>query len=608
MTKKPKYGMWSNTAYMMKSALDCCPGVLSLGVLEIFLVVAANLLELTVTPLVLQNIEQKAAIGRLLGVIGMFMAALMLVKALLAYVQCNVMFPRIETRMGLLFQMDEKYSRTSYSNLDQQEFVKRGEKAANTVRNNHEASEAVWGTLAVIAESILGFMIYLVLLSSVDPVIVFVTLLTSVTGFFLGKRINSWGYRHREEEAEYLRKMMYISKQSEETEFLKDIRLFGMQTWLMDLYDKWCGMFYRFHIRAEKKYLWGNVLDILFAFLRNGIAYVYLIHMVLDHHLSAAQFLLYFTAVGGFTEWVSKILSQVSVLHKQSMDISAFREFLEMPEPFSFQDGSPLAAGAAEKYELELREVAYRYPGAGKNTLDRINLTLHPGEKLAVVGVNGAGKTTLVKILCGFYDPTEGQVLLNGTDIRKYNREDYYRLFAAVFQDFSLLSSTIAENVAQETGNLDRDKVKSCLRKAGLEEAVEALPKGMDSYLGKKVYDDGVEMSGGQLQRLMLARALYKDAPLLILDEPTAALDPMAENDIYMRYNQLAEGKSGVFISHRLASTRFCDRIILIEDGMIQEEGTHEDLLAQEGRYKELFEVQRKYYRTEGAGGNDESR
>ena len=213
--------------------------------------------------------------------------------------------------------------------------------------------------------------------------------------------------------------------------------------------------------------------------------------------------------------------------------------------------------------------------------------------------MNGAGKTTLVKLICGFLDPTEGRVLLNGQDIRQYNRRDYYELLSAVFQDFSILECSVAENVSQNPVDIDREKVKRCLEQAGIWEKIESLPKGMDTPIGKSVYEDGVELSGGQTQRLVLARALYKEPQILVLDEPTAALDPLAENDIYQRYESMTRGKTSLFISHRLASTQFCDRILFLANGKIAEEGTHQELLELGKEYAKLFEVQSRYYREE---------
>lgn len=194
---------------------------------------------------------------------------------------------------------------------------------------------------------------------------------------------------------------------------------------------------------------------------------------------------------------------------------------------------------------------------------------------------------------------------MNNTNIKEFNRREYYKLFSAVFQNYSLLEATIAQNISQSVAEFDEEKLWECIRKADLTDTIQKLSGGINTYVGRHIYDEGIELSGGQTQRLLLARALYKNAPIIVLDEPTAALDPIAENNIYLKYNEMTAGKTSVFISHRLASTRFCDRILFLSDGVIAEEGTHETLLAQKGPYAELFQVQSKYYQ-EGGSGDEE--
>lgn len=242
--------------------------------------------------------------------------------------------------------------------------------------------------------------------------------------------------------------------------------------------------------------------------------------------------------------------------------------------------------------------VCYRYEGSDADTLHNINLIINPAEHLAVVGLNGAGKTTLVKLICGLTDPTVVEVLYDGINVRKYNRVEFYELFSAVFQQFSIMPVKI-ENIVSESlsENTDRGRVERCLVKAGLYSKIKSLPNGINSEYGKTIFDDGIELSGGEIQKLLLARALYKNAPVMLLDEPTAALDPIAESALYENYNEIMRNKSAVFISHRLASTRFCGRILLLENGAITEEGTHDSLIASKGKYYELFETQAKYYR-----------
>ncbi|MFR3250416.1 MAG: ABC transporter ATP-binding protein [Eisenbergiella sp.] len=353
-----------------------------------------------------------------------------------------------------------------------------------------------------------------------------------------------------------------------------------------------------FIARREGILFGGDSVIALIHFVQNLLIYGYLIVTALNGEMSASQFLLYLGVAGGIGAWMDGILNQFNELHKQNGSLSSIRECIEWKEPFLFEEGKPLKKEQSA-CEIRLENVSFRYPEAKKDTISGMNLTIRPGEKLAIVGLNGAGKTTLVKLICGFLDPTEGRVLLNGQDIRQYNRRDYYELLSAVFQDFSILECSVAKNVSQNPVDIDREKVKRCLEQAGIWEKIESLPKGMDTPIGKSVYEDGVELSGGQTQRLVLARALYKEPQILVLDEPTAALDPLAENDIYQRYESMTRGKTSLFISHRLASTQFCDRILFLANGKIAEEGTHQELLELGKEYAKLFEVQSRYYREE---------
>jgi ATP-binding cassette subfamily B protein len=278
--------------------------------------------------------------------------------------------------------------------------------------------------------------------------------------------------------------------------------------------------------------------------------------------------------------------------------MNRFRSYLEYPEEYKREGGTEIK-DKDKPGRIELKDVCFRYSEDGEDIIKDFNLAIEPGEHLAVVGLNGAGKTTMVKLLMGLSEPTKGEVLYNGTDIREYDRDRYYEIFGAVLQDYSLLPVTIAEIVSEQpdSENIDKERVQRCLRSAGLSDKIASLPEGINSKYDKTFWDDGVNFSGGEIQKLLLARALYRQSPIVVLDEPTAALDPISENSLYETYDEMMKGKSTVFISHRLASTRFCTRIILIEAGRIKEEGTHDELLAKKGRYYELYETQAKYYR-----------
>lgn len=604
--KKPKYNMFQNSWFMIKLAWKQKEKkVIFTAILLVLLGVALNLINLYIAPTILKAIETGASFTTLITTILVFVGALVLTYASNAYVNANILYGRISVRTEIISMLNNKACRTSYPNIENDDFYKLSEQASLYCSSNSEATEAIWDTLTQLLINILCFVFYTGLLLMIKPIMLIVILVTTLAGFFINNYLSEYKYRHRKELAEQDKRLNYINGASSSLDYAKDIRLFGLRSWLNELHEKSMATLHAFNNKIAGVYLWARIADLILAFLRNALAYVYLIGLVVNNEITVAQFLLYFSAVEGFSTLVTGVMTQLNVLKKQSLDLCVVREVLDYPEAFKFEDGQDLVVTSEQEYTIELKNVSFRYPGKDKNILTNINLTIKPNEKIAIVGLNGAGKTTLVKLICGYYDPTEGEILLNGVNIKTFNREHYYKMFSAVFQNFSLLAGSVATNVAQTEDNINYDLVYECIDKAGLKAKIESLPLKYESKLNREVYEDATNLSGGELQRLMLARALYKDAPIIVLDEPTSALDPIAEADIYNKYNELAKNKSSLFISHRLASTRFCYRILFIGDEQILEEGTHEELLALGGKYAELFEVQSKYYR-EGGVDNEE--
>ena len=598
--QKPAHSLGQNITYMISLAWRQRRSVIGLTLIMAAAAILLSLTQLFIVPSILGAVEAKVSVAELSVIILLFTGALIFLSAAQAYLASCAQFGRIEVRLTIGAMIQNKVLTMSYPDIEDPNVRKKMDKASMLVTSNSAATEAIWTTLMNLLKNSVEFIVFLSLLAALNPFMLLAVLVTAIVSFLVSNYLNGWGYRHRDEESEYSRHMNYLSESSRDYTLAKDIRIFGMGSWIEDVYNSMLRLYRSFIARGERIYIWGNIIDVLLSFMRNGIVYLFLIGAVIKGEMSAAQFVLYFNTVNVFTSGIGKILTGLSVLRKQSLDISAVREFLDYPETFKMEEGIPITPDLHIPYQIELRDVSFRYPGAEKDTLTHINLMIRPGEKLAIVGLNGAGKTTLVKLICGFLDPTDGKVLLNNTDIRTYNRRDYYRLFSAVFQDFSVLDVTIAENIAQTDENINTDMMKRCIGQAGLMEKIDSLPDGVNTHLGK-VFEDGINLSGGELQRLMLARALYKNAPIIVLDEPTSALDPIAESEIYNKYSELTDGRMAIYISHRLASTRFCDRIILIAEGSIDEEGTHDELIARKGHYADLFEIQGRYYRKGGA-------
>lgn len=286
---------------------------------------------------------------------------------------------------------------------------------------------------------------------------------------------------------------------------------------------------------------------------------------------------------------------QYSNLERCCNDCAAFREFVESTDE---SENKP-NVNFDSVDSIEFKNVSFTYPSAEKSTINDMSFKVGRGENIAIVGENGAGKTTAVKLLCGLYYPTSGEILINGKNNRDFSSDSYFNLFSAVFQDYYFMPMTIAENVCT-TLNYDKEKLFAAFEKAGISDKINTLPDKEKSYMIKDVYKNAVDFSGGEKQKLLLAKAIYKNAPVLILDEPTAALDPIAENELYLKYNEMTSGKISFFISHRLSSTRFCDRILFIKDGKIAERGTHDELMALKGLYYRMYQVQSYYYKENG--------
>lgn len=602
--EKPKYSVWRCVCFMVRTAWGSVRSVLWLSITFALLSVGINLAQLFIAPMVMQKVENLAPLGELLATIGIFAGILLVLNALLGYVDENIMYGRIDVRSEIIHMINHKAFTTSYPNIKDPKVLQLHRQALINCDSNARPSEHIWHTLTGLLINVVGFVIYLFLLTDVNLFLIGIVAATTVVGFFVSRHINQWQYRHKDELMRYEKELGYLVSKTESIKLAKDIRIFGLAPWLNGVFNSTRRLAEAFSVRREKIYAWNCVVDVILQFARNGIAYAYLIHRALTEGMAASEFLLYFTAFTGFSNWVTGLLSEFTTLHKECLGLSMIQEYIHAPEPFRFKGGVPIPE--AKQYELTLENVSFRYPGTETDIIRNMSLTLHPGEKIALVGLNGAGKTTFVKLLCGFYDPDEGRVLLNGIDIREFNRQEYYDLFSAVFQEMSMLDLTVAEHVAQSVEEIDIEKVSDCLEKAGLTAKVEKLPQGLDTHVGKIAFLEGVEFSGGEMQRLVLARALYKDGPILVLDEPTAALDPIAENDIYMKYHEMTKGKTSLFISHRLASTRFCDRILFLQDGVIAEEGTHEELMTLGGEYAKLFHIQARYYQEGGESDEQE--
>lgn len=392
-----------------------------------------------------------------------------------------------------------------------------------------------------------------------------------------------------------LKKQGYLNDVARDFSYAKDIRLFSFQKLLLKKQRNVNQQQLELTIQAKNQWIKNAFVSQFLTILLNGILYGYLVKAVLFDGLAIANFSFYILSAISFTLNVTNMLNSFSAFQTASEQVNDFRRFMELEDISNQKTCIPLPK--MKDYEFQFEQVSFSYPGTDKFMLQNINLTLKPGKRLAVVGLNGAGKSTFIKLLLRIYDVTQGRILLNGVDVRKYDKKEYFQLFSPVFQDVEIFAFPIRENISMSvTENTKEEVVEECIVRAGLQSKIQKLPEGSKTQLLKILHEDGIDLSGGEKQKLALARALYKNAPVVILDEPTSAMDALSENQLYMDFDKLIAGKTAVYISHRLSSTRFCDGVAMFEEGQIIEYGTHEELMKLEGAYATMFGVQAQYY------------
>lgn len=376
----------------------------------------------------------------------------------------------------------------------------------------------------------------------------------------------------------------------------KDVRIYSQNTVAEKMLDKLISHERDNQSDITKMALYPAIAQIIIG-LANAVCYLFVAIKALFGAFVVGNIVQYVAVLSRLGEGLQELMYILSDNEIYCTHLQNLFEYLDLPNHM-YQGSLTVEKRDDNEYYVEFRNVSFRYPNTDTYVLRHVNLKFKVGEKLAVVGMNGSGKTTFIKLMCRLYEPTEGEILLNGVNIKKYDYDEYMSIFSVVFQDFRLFSFSLGQNISAST-SYDREKVIECLKKAGFAERLNSLPNDLDTLLYKDIDADGIEISGGEAQKLALARALYKNTPFIILDEPTAALDPISEYEVYSKFNEIAGTKTAIYISHRLASCRFCDKIAVFHEGNIIQIGSHEELLADsKGKYYELWNAQAQYYTT----------
>ncbi|QVK17137.1 ABC transporter ATP-binding protein [Mycoplasmatota bacterium] len=496
------------------------------------------------------------------------------------------------------FGISSKLMKTDYINVEPQEKQIIIHKAMSSLHSNWVGIEFMMKNAPTFFINIVGLIIYSTFILTLNYFILIVLIVMSILNYLLNTYAQKYEIKHKNDYAKLDKQINYLYENSTSITNGKDIRIYKMKNWFYHVFHELIKKRVNWSRKIEYRYFLPSISDNILLFIRDIIAYSILINLVLNNKINVATFTLYIGIIGGFSIWLNNSVTALSNLKRANIGVNDYRRFMDIEEVFNHNDGHPIPTKSYFPLDIEFKNVSFRYPGFSEDTLKNLNFKITKGSKIAFVGNNGAGKTTLVKLVTGLYYPTEGEILVGGKSIKNYNIEEYHHIVGVVFQEVETLAFAIAKNVAaSKERNIDHDKLWKSLELAGLKNKIESLKNKEQTYLTQYLDKDGILLSGGEMQKLMLARALYKNAPIMILDEPTAALDPLAEAELYEKYNDLTKEKTSLFISHRLSSTKFCDQILYLENGEIKEDGTHEELMKINGMYANMFKIQSHYYK-----------
>jgi len=590
------------------------------SVVKIPIWVVLSYLSLYLTKILVEGIESRGTLPRYIaGIAGVFLLKFLL-SVIKDWAETTAGWGNTLWINSLLKAVDQKTMCTDYSNVEGMEGQKIRQKALDAV---YTAGQGLMQHIVSFCVNLAGLILYGVTMGTYHMGVLCMVTVTAFGGYMLTGQHHRYEKKQKAAVADCNKKMNYLESEAVSLQAAREIRLYDMSGLLDQLYGKQLEERLRLEDRIFRvKVLIGGCSSLL-SFLRDFTAYFYFMQEVLAGRMTVAEFVLMIGLVSGMSGWLGGVLKEFGELRKAEIYLEDYFRYLDLDDRGGGNLGSDEAWTAERRAagkgrqdieapgierqpvkkapKMEFQHVGFRYEGAEEDALTDINLTVMPGEKLAIVGKNGAGKTTLVKLLAGLYRPDSGRILVDGQDIAGYGREEYFRAISAVFQDIMLLPVGVLQNVSSHVaGKTDETKVMQCLEMAEIDSRIRELPQGMNTPMLKSVRSDGVDLSGGEQQKVILAKALYKDAGILLLDEPTAALDPVSENNIYQKYGCLAHGLTSFFISHRLASTNFCDRIILMDRGRILEQGSHRELMERRGEYWKMFTTQSRYYQERG--------
>ncbi len=602
-----EFGLWSNTVYILRKMARYQPIAIFLTIIGIVCGSAGQyfwgIFGKYVIDAITSGLDENTKIQKLVIIIVIAGLIAVLIGLGNSVSGAKLWYRLIYVRMNMILERIERVLSLKYEMLEKPDVLDVAERAAQATGGNYNGVEGMMHRMQEIATNGFTLAVTFAAVTVLDWRLIIALVVLGVLEYLYFRYVIK---KDKKEVWDKLSPMWrqnhYMERVTQDFDYAKDIRLFSLSSFLArkqeKIYDR------RYERLAFHEELWFkyNLLARITYIVIQACIYGALYFAIFHRNLGVGDFTMFLSLAIAFSGALTNFLNRFGDFKRASLETDDYRSFMELEVFDDEKDCIPVPD--SDEYEIEFVNVSYRYPKADKDALTGLNLKLKAGEKLAVVGLNGAGKTTMIKLLLRLYDPTDGYITLNGTDIRMFRRADYYKLFAPVFQNVEIFAFLLGENISlRSMASTDRDRAERCAVESGLEEKLSSLVKGIDTPLTNIVEEDGVDLSGGEKQKLALARALYKGTKIVVLDEPTSALDALAEQALYEKFDDMTDSKSAVYISHRLASTRFCDNVAMFADGRMIEYGTHDELMKKNGEYANMFSTQAQYYQDESTGG-----
>lgn len=512
----------------------------------------------------------------------------------------------VQIKNNIQLKLQEKVTRLPFWKLESPKILDRYQKATGIVKVWQADIQRLTGAINGLITGLLTMIGISWILFSLNLLVFLVIFLIVVFNTVLNNSAVKKQLVYYKSCVPHVRKVNYLMNELQENEYAKEIRGYQMQDWISDKTSSLLASIYKKTSANSNYQSIVQCVGVAAGVLQDGASYLYVGWLLMRGLISIGDFSMYISAINTFSVSLKDIFSNFLIIQEAGMYVEEFRIFMELEESGNYEGvkGTKVPLEPDNGYVIEAVALWFKYPGSDVYTLKNINLKIEWNEIISIVGDNGAGKTTFIKLLMRLYEPTKGEIRLNGKNIKEYEFSEYVKKLGVVFQDYKILAFRMNENIAlTDVKNISKERLQIALKKAGLSEKARSLPDGDNTYITRKFEEEGVELSGGEQQKLAICHAIYKDSPIMILDEPTANLSPMAEYEVFLNFKEIMKGKTGIYISHRMSSCRLSNRILVFKNGEIIEDGSHEVLLNDGREYAKMYGLQAEFYRNKETFG-----